>query len=229
MTLDFKASRVKEWTTEMHELWLYVHTILSFVKEYVSDLEFSSSNCLLNLSGQLHKFITIDEFNEYEVMCLKSTYNPTGTFQSTRFTCDVVSPNIMSLHNYTRGILWESGAPSGGYAHTHPDEHRDDFAILRQILREKVFQYSPGELISIETKLSRDLYGDGVTALCTTAILAKFIMKKIQRHGIPGDEVPKDTQEGEEECPSTGAFSKNLLSWDLDTGDDSREQFEIEL
>jgi hypothetical protein len=144
-----------------------------FIKEYLSDREFYSSNCLLNLSGQRHKFITIDEFNEYEVMCLKSTYNPTGTFQSTKFTCDVVSPNIMSLRNSTRGILQESGAPSGGYAHTHPDEHKDVFAILGQLLKEKVFQYNPGQRTSIETKPSRDLYRDGVTALRTTDILAK--------------------------------------------------------
>jgi hypothetical protein len=30
LTLDLKASRIKEWTPEMHELWLYVDTILSF-------------------------------------------------------------------------------------------------------------------------------------------------------------------------------------------------------
>jgi len=230
LTLDFKASRVKEWTTEMHELWLYVHTILSFIKEHLSDHVFSSSNCLLNLSGQRNKFITIDEFNEYEVMCLKSTYNPTGTFQSTKFTCNVVSPNIMSLRNSTHGILQESGAPSGGYAHTHPDDLRDVFAILGQLLKEKVFQYTPSQRTSIETKPSRDLYSDGVMALCTTDILAKFITKKIQRRGIPGDEVLKGTtQEGEEEDPATGAFSENLLSWDLGTGDDGREEFGIEL
>jgi hypothetical protein len=162
-------------------------------------------------------------------MYLKSTYNPTGTFQSTKFTCDVVSPNIMSLRNSTRGILQESGAPSGGYAHTHPDEHKDVFAILGQLLKEKVFQYNPGQRTSIETKPSRDLYRDGVTALCTTDILAKYVTKKIQRRGIPEDEVPKDTQEGEEEDPSTGAFSENLLSWDLGTGDDGREEFGMEL
>jgi hypothetical protein len=118
-------------------------------------------------------------------MCLKATYNPTGTFQSTKFTCDVVSPNIISLRTSTHGILQASAAPSGGYAHTHPDEHRDVFTILEQLLKEKVFQHNPGRRRTTKTKPCRDLYMDGVTALCTTDILAKFVTKKIRRCGIP--------------------------------------------
>jgi hypothetical protein len=73
------------------------------------------------------------------------------------------------------------------------------------------------------------LYRDGVTALCTTDILTTYVTKKIQRRGVPGDEVLQGTQEGEEEVPSTGAVSENLLSWDLGTGDDDREEFGMEL
>jgi hypothetical protein len=161
-------------------------------------------------------------------MCLKATYNPTGTFQSTNFTCDVVSPNIISLRTSTHGILQASEAPSGGYTHKHPDEHRDIFAILGQLLKEKVFQYNPGRRRANNTKQSRDLYMNGVTALCTTDILAKYVTKKIQRYGIPEDEAPKDTQE-EEEDPSSGDYLENLWSWDFGTGDDGGEEFGIEL
>ena len=75
------------------------------------------------------------------------------------------------------------------------------------------------------TKPSRDLYRDGVTALCTTDILAKYFMKKIGCHGIPGDEASTDTQE-EEENPSNGGYSENFCSWDLDSDDDCGEEFE---
>jgi len=50
---------------------------------------------------------------------MKVTYNPTGTLQSTQFTCDMVSPNILFLHGSTHRILETSEAPSGGYPHTH--------------------------------------------------------------------------------------------------------------
>jgi len=32
------------------------------------------------VASERHKFIPANEFNEYEVMCLKATCNPTGTF-----------------------------------------------------------------------------------------------------------------------------------------------------
>jgi len=161
-------------------------------------------------------------------MCFKATYNPTGTFQSTQFTCDVVSPNIISLRDSTHQILEMSEAPSGGYAHTHPNDNKDVFAILGQLLKEKVFHHNPGRRNTNDTKPSRDLYRDGVTALCTTDILAKYVAKKTQRHGIPGDGAAADTQE-EEENSGNGFYSENFWSWDLDAGDDCGEEFEIGL
>jgi hypothetical protein len=78
-----------------------------------------------------------------------------------------------------------------------------------------------------DTKPSQNLYRDGVTASCTTDIFAKYVTKTIRRRGIPGDEAPTDTQE-EEDDPNNGDDSENLWSWDLDTGDDDGEEFEIE-
>ena len=57
-----------------------------------------------------------------------------------------------------------------------------------------------------------------MTALRTTDTLANHATKKAQRRGTPGDEVLKDTQEGEEEDPSTRTFSENLLSWCFGAG-----------
>ena len=184
----------------------------------------SRSNCLLNISGQPRKFITVDEFNEYEVLSVKATYNPTGTFQSTKFTCDVVSPNIMSLRTSAHGVLHSSGAPSGGYKHTHPNERRDVFAILGQLLDGKVFRYNPGRRSVVDTKTSRDLYMDGVTAVCTTDILARYVSKKAQNREEPGDNTRSDTEDTE----NTGIFAENIELWDLNTGHhDDNTEFEL--
>jgi len=161
-------------------------------------------------------------------MCLKATYNPTRTFQSTQFTCDVVSPNNISLHDSTYQILEISETPLGGYAHTHPNDNKDVFVILGQLLKENIFHQNLGQRNTNNIQLSRDLYSNGVTALCTKDILAKFVMKKTQIYGIPGDEVATDMQE-EEENPDNGAHSENFWSWDLDAGDDCGEEFEIGL
>ena len=161
-------------------------------------------------------------------MCLKATYNPTGTFQSTQFTCDVVSPNIISLRDSTHQILETSEASSGGYTHTHPNDQKDVFAILGQLLKEKVFHYDPNRKRANDTKPSRDLYQDGVTALCTTGILAKYIMKKVQRHGIVGGEAPTGTEEEEGDAGNRD-YSENFWLWNLEAGDDGGEEFETGL
>jgi len=90
-------------------------------------------------------------------MCLKATYNPTGTLQSTQFTCDVILPNIISLRNLTHQILEISEVFSGSYAHTHPNDNKDIFAILRQLLKELVFHHNPGRRNTNDTKPSWDL------------------------------------------------------------------------
>ena len=72
------------------------------------------------------------------------------------------------------------------------------------------------------------MYRDGVTALRTTDILAKYVAKKTQCYRILGDEATTDIQE-EEENSGNGDYSENLWSWDLDADDDCGEEFEIGL
>jgi hypothetical protein len=94
LTFAFKACRAKEWTPEMRELWLL--------------------NCVVNLKGKNGKFLAVDEFNEWIVRAVKNVYNQSGTIQSTKFTCDIVSPNVIPLYHAVNSILHGSGAPSYG-------------------------------------------------------------------------------------------------------------------
>jgi hypothetical protein len=91
LSLDFKASRAKEWTEEMRELWLL--------------------NRVVNLTGKDGKFLAIDEFDEWIVRAVEDVYNASGTIQSSNFTLNVVSPNV------SRKVLESSGAPTYGYKH----------------------------------------------------------------------------------------------------------------
>jgi hypothetical protein len=118
LSLDFEACRVKEWTDEMRALWLL--------------------NSVVNLSGGKRKYLAIDEFNEWIVRSVKNLYNASGTIQSTKFTCEIISPNVIPLHHTRHNVLRTSGAPTYGYKHTKPDDMRDIRAIVSQLIEEKV-------------------------------------------------------------------------------------------
>jgi hypothetical protein len=163
LSLDFKASRVKEWTEEMRELWLL--------------------NCVVNLTGKDGKFLAIDEFNEWIVRAVKDVYNTSGTIQSSNFTLNVVSPNVIPLHHASRKVLESSGAPTYGYKHARVDDTRDVKAIVSHLLDEKVFCYTPGRESTIDEDLrsipSTDLYSTGVDAIRGGVVLERYIEKKL--------------------------------------------------
>jgi hypothetical protein len=163
LSLDFKAARVKEWTEEMRELWLL--------------------NCVVNLSGKKGKFLAIDEFNEWIVRAVKDLYNPSGTFQSTKFSCEVISPNVIPLHHASRNVLDSSGAPTYGSKHARVDDKRDVKAIVSQLLDENVFKYSPGRETMTNENLraipSTDLYSAGAEALYNGDVLERYVERKL--------------------------------------------------
>jgi hypothetical protein len=134
------------------------------------------------LTGKEGKYMAIDEFNEWIVRAVKDVYNASGTIQSTKFTCDIVSPNVIPLHHAARNILESSGAPTYGYKHARVDDKRDVKTILRQLLEEKVFSYTPGREAAAGENLraipSRDLYCTGVDAIQNGHVLERYVAKK---------------------------------------------------
>jgi hypothetical protein len=165
LSLDFKASRAKEWTEEMRELWLL--------------------NRVVNLTGKDGKFLAIDEFDEWIVRAVEDVYNASGTIQSSNFTLNVVSPNVIPLHHAPRKVLESSGAPTylSTYKHARVDDTRDIKAIVSQLLDEKVFCYTPGRETTIDEDLrsipSTDLYCAGVDAIRGGVVLERYVQKKL--------------------------------------------------
>ena len=154
-------------------------------------------------------------------MDLKATYNATRTFQSRQFTCDVISPNIISLRDSTHRILEASEKHLQWYAHTHPNDYKDVFGILKQLQKEKVVQHNLGRQTANNAKSSRDFYSDGRTTLCKTDILEKYVAKKMRCHGVGGIEALTGIQK-EEEDASNGDCAENFWLWDFDPGDGGR-------
>jgi hypothetical protein len=205
LSLDFKASRAKEWTEEMRELWLL--------------------NCVVNLSGKDGKFLAIDEFNEWIVRAVKDVYNASGTLQSTNLTVNIVSPNVIPLHHASRNVLESSGAPTYGYKHARVDDTRDIKAIVSQLMDEKVFCYTPGRETTINEALraipSTDLYCTGVDAIRGGGVLEQYVKKKLaliagelggfdDEGGATSNDVDPANEEQE------GLFSSGEPRWSFD-------------
>jgi len=100
--------------------------------------------------------------------------------------------------------------------------------ILKQLPKKKVIQHNPGRRRANDAKSSWGLYSNGVTALCTTDILEKYVAKKIRCYGAAGIEALTGVQEEEEEEEGTsnGDCAKNYWLWGFDAGGGG-EEFEI--
>jgi hypothetical protein len=186
-------------------------------------------NCVVNLNGNDGKFIAIDEFNEWIVRAVKDVYNASGTFQSTKFTCDIISPNVIPLHYATHTVLQSSGAPTYGYKHARVDDQRDVKAIVSHLLEQKVFTYTPGRDVSTDKNLraipATDLYSAGVDALHNGDVLDRYVQMK-QSHlagasgGLEVDEGDSAAAaaEGAEGAPE-GLFGAQEPTWSFDHQD----------
>jgi hypothetical protein len=179
-----------------------------------------SLNSVVNLSGGKRKYLAIDEFNEWIVRSVKDLYNASGTIQSTKFTCEIISPNVIPLHHARHNVLRTSGAPTYGYKHTQPDDQRDIRAIVSQLVEEKVFCYTPGRDLSTDENLratpSRDLYCGGVDAIHNGDVLEKYVKKKLAH--IAGEAVGIDGGEagtGDSDVMDS-LFGEREVMWSMD-------------
>jgi hypothetical protein len=179
------------------------------------------------LSGQSNrqgwKFLAIDEFNEWIVRAVKDVYNTSGTIQSSNFTLNVVSPNVIPLHHASRKVLESSGAPTYGYKHARVDDTRDIKAIVSQVLDEKVFCYTPGRETTIDEDLrsipSTDLYSAGVDAIRGGVVLERYVLKKLaliagELGGFDDEGGANDLDTASEE--QDGLFSSREPRWSFD-------------
>jgi hypothetical protein len=211
-TLDFKALRTRLWTEEMRELWLW--------------------NAVINLSGQQGKGIAIDEFNEWVVRAVKDIYNPTGSMQSTKFTCETISPNVISLREAAKGVLRSSGAPTWGYNHARVDDKRDIELIVEQLLKDDIFTFTPGRPSPITYKASRDRYMDAISPMTgSEGVVKKYVAKKVaQQAGIFIEEdltfdLEMDHERNDEEA-AEGLFGDNIPEWNFD--DDEENNLDLD-
>jgi hypothetical protein len=184
-------------------------------------------NCVVNLNGNDGKFIAIDEFNEWIVRAVKDVYNASGTFQSTKFTCDVISPNVIPLHQASHKVLRSSGAPTYGYKHAQVDDERDVKAIVCHLLEQKVFTCTPGRDLSTDKNLraipATDLYSGGVDALHNGDVLDRYVQMKLahlagaagELDGDEGDSAAAGAAEGGPE----GLFGSQQPTWSFDDPD----------
>jgi hypothetical protein len=188
-------------------------------------------NCVVNLTGTEGKYLAIDEFNEWIVRAVKDLYNTSGTIQSTKFTCEVVSPNVIPLHHASRNVLDSSGAPTYGYKHARVDDKRDVKAILGQLLEERVFSYNPGRQTTTNENLraipSKDLYCAGVDAIHNGDVIERYVKKKYalsagELGAIDEDREAEDC-EGDPEGGLDGLFANREPTWSMDEGGFSLE------
>ena len=233
-TMDFNATRAIEWTPEMRELWL--------------------SNCFVNLAGKPNKFIAIDEFNEWVVRAIKRVYNPMGSIRSTKFTCERISPNVVSMRTSYRGVLKSSGAPDYGYKHSHVQDRHDVTAIFNLLVKEKVFTKTPGrisvvapvddetddDLSDAETDTlalvpSTDTFMKGITALFSGEPVAKYVEGRELGLGgaVAADFTDPDAAETDDRISgNSGIFSRDVeFGFEPlvdDDGDDYDTRIEIE-
>jgi hypothetical protein len=180
-------------------------------------------NCVVNLNGNEGKFIAIDEFNEWIVRAVKDVYNASGTFQSTKFTCDVISPNVIPLHHATHTVLQSSGAPTYGYKHARVDDQRDVKAIVSHLLEQKVFSFTPGRDLSTDKNLraipATDLYSAGVDAIHEGDVLDRYVQTKLAH--CAGAAGPLESDEGESaEQGAEGIFGSQEPTWSFDQDGD---------
>jgi hypothetical protein len=185
-------------------------------------------NCVVNLNGKDGKFIAIDEFNEWIVRAVKDVYNASGTFQSTKFTCDVISPNVIPLHQASHKVLHSSGAPTYGYKHARVDDQRDVKAIVSHLLEQKVFSFTPGRDISTDKNLraipATDLYSAGVDAIHDGDILDRYVQSKLaHRAGAVGGLEPEEGEFAEQ--GAEGLFGSQEPTWSFDQ--DGAEDFTL--
>jgi hypothetical protein len=179
-------------------------------------------NCVVNLNGNEGKFIAIDEFNEWIVRAVKDVYNGSGTFQSTKFTCDVISPNVIPLHQASHKVLHSSGAPTYGYKHARVDDQRDVKAIVSHLLEQKVFKYSPGRDISTDKNLraipATDLYSAGVDELNVGDVLDRYVQAKLAHSaGAAGTVLePKGGESAGADGGPEGLFGYEEPIWSFD-------------
>jgi hypothetical protein len=178
-------------------------------------------NCVVNLNGNQGKFIAIDEFNEWIVRAVKDVYNASGTFQSTKFTCDVISPNVIPLHQASHKVLHSSGAPTYGYKHARVDDERDVKAIVSHLLEQKVFKYSPGRDISTDKNLraipATDLYSAGVDELHVGDVLERYVQGKLAHlAGAAGGLEAEGAESAAAEGGAEGLFGSQEPTWSFD-------------
>jgi hypothetical protein len=192
-------------------------------------------NSVVNLSGKHGKFLAIDEFNEWIVRAVKDMYNVSGSMQSTKFTCEVISPNVIPLHHAAQNVLRSSGAPTYGYKHSRVDDKRDVKAILQHLLKEKVFCYTPGREVEVSENIraipSKDLYSSGIAALNDGVVLARYVKKKLaQSAGEAGgvedaieDNEPVDADDDGEDHEQGGLFGSQEPEWSFGDSEDGAD------
>lgn len=193
-TMEFNAVKAKEWTAEMHELWLL--------------------NCMVNFQGKPNKFIAIDEYNEWIVRAVKRVYNEKGSFQSTNFLCNVISLNIIGMHQCTRTLLEDTGAHNYGYKHKKVDERADIAMIVNQLVSDGVFTHHPGRSQIEDGELyheSKDTLMDGITALYTGPAIKNYI--KLKTNELGGI-IPDDIADGDDPSDEEDIFSAFNIGFD---------------
>ena len=197
-TMDFNAKRSVSWTDEMLELWML--------------------NCFVNLDGKPNKFIAIDEYNEWIVRGVKRTYNQLGSFRSTEFTCNVISPNLMALRDSYQGILKSSGAHDWGYRHADVDAHSDVLQVVKDLVDNRVFVRTKGRTrVGSDENAemlvpSVDTFSEGMEALILGDSIARYVDKKYNDQGatVP-DDSPENEEEAEDDSGELYEVSENLF------------------
>ena len=180
--VDFNATRSIEWTDEMLELWML--------------------NCFVNLDGKPDKFIAIDEFNEWIVRGVKRTYNQLGSFRSTEFTCNVISPNLMPLRDSYQGVLRSSGAHDWGYRHADVNARSDVLQVAKALVESRVFFHTAGRTrvtASSNAEMlipSADTFMGGMEAFASSDSISRYVAKKYNDLGAT---VPEDPPENDED------------------------------
>jgi hypothetical protein len=177
-------------------------------------------NSVVNLKGINRKFLAIDEFNEWIVRAVKNVYNQSGTIQSTKFTCDIVSPNVIPLYHAVNAIMQSSGAPTYGYKHARVDDQQDVKTIVSHLLEQKVFTYTPGRDVATDKHLqaipATDLYSSGADALSNADVLDRYkAMKMAHRAGELRGLEPEDASLVDVEGELDGLLGTREPSWTL--------------
>ena len=153
------------------------------------------NSCLVNMSGRVNAWMSLDEVCEIIVDVIKNDYNPRGSMQSQDYHLNVVSTNINMLRLVRDSMMSSAKASRYGIKSAIPDEGKDIQRLCGVMIEDEIFIDTPGRVARVlkvgenkeqqhevrRYKRSIDAFGDGIAKLRDGTVAAALERKVTKR------------------------------------------------